>query len=482
MSKKTDIFVYFDVQDNQPDEHNKTGWITNFNKFLTSMVGQIARFEPQVQMSKEGSIPKPEDLKDTVAFVFVASPASIGSGNLARVLENFKSAALNTDPSKSKITASRIFKVLKAPIPQAEQPEIIRAYVGYELYDFDITTGAAQEIKDFFSRNAEQSYWLKLVDLAYDISEVLMSFQEVEIKQGGTETKKIYLAETGPELHTQRNIIKRELQRSGFEVLPRESLPANNAKDFIADNLKNSDLSVHLLGDKILRQNGEDVGEIQNEIASEYLKEKGKDLDFSRLIWISPYFSITSDEQQSYLEKLRRDVEETGNTEIFQTPFEDFKSIVRRILTESSVSEFMEVEESKDKRPKIYIVYEKSDEASLINLSNHLESKGFEVLKPSFSGSLIDIRQQHINHLVNFDGVIVLFGSVNEFWVKMKLLDILKSPGFGRLKSLKNMAVMARAGKKFDTKAFSNYNVTLIENDDPSSSELDQFISKIKES
>ena len=64
----------------------------------------------------------------------------------------------------------------------------------------------------------------------------------------------------------------------------------------------------------------------------------------------------------------------------------------------------------------------------------------------------------------------------------MKLLDIMKSPGFGRVKPIKNMAVMGQSGKKLNTKAFSNFNVTLIEKEDPSSKELDQFLSKIKES
>ena len=44
----------------------------------------------------------------------------------------------------------------------------------------------------------------------------------------------------------------------------------------------------------------------------------------------------------------------------------------------------------------------------------------------------MDIRQLHIQNLVDFDGVIIYSQEVNEYWVKMKLLDILKSPGFGR--------------------------------------------------
>jgi len=452
MSNKNDIFIYFDDQDNLSDDQNNSGWVTNFNRFLASMVGQIARYEPNVNTSIEGAVPSVEDLKDTAVFVFVISPASIGSENCIQALENFKTAALKSGSTKSEILGPRIFKVMKAPVAQDEQAKAI------------------------------QVYWLKLVDLAYDISEVLMAFHEMDDGSKLEEINKIYLTETGPDLHTQRNIIKRELQRSGFEVLPKELLPIENTKDFIREGLKKSVVSIHLLGENILKQEGEDIVGMQNDVASELLKEQDKEIDFSRLIWISPFFRVTTDEQQGYLENLRRDVEETGNTEIFQTPFEDFRSIIRRTLSESSSSEYLETEETGSKKTKIYIVYEKSDSENLDRLVHHLESQDYEVLQPSFDGSLIDIRQQHLQNLVNMDAVIVYFGSVNEFWVKMKLLDILKSPGFGRLKSLNNIAIMGQAGESFNDSAFSNYNVTLIGKDDPTSKELDQFLGKIKES
>jgi len=60
----------------------------------------------------------------------------------------------------------------------------------------------------------KKQYWMKMVDLAYDIHETLLLLKQGEQK---TETKNIfrrktiYLAETGHDLSVQRNIIKREL-------------------------------------------------------------------------------------------------------------------------------------------------------------------------------------------------------------------------------------------------------------------------------
>ena len=272
MNSKTDLFIFFDNQDNLGDKKD-TGWVTSFNRFLTSMIRQITGFDPEIRVSEDGKAPGPDELKDTIALVFIVSPASVTSPQLLKTVENFHAAALKGEKKEDITDTSRIFKVLKVPVALGDQPEKIRQYVGYELYDFDITTGSAQEITDFYSRDAERSYWMKMVDLAYDISEILMMFRESEKAEAiDSENLKVYLAETGPELHTQRNMIKRELQRSGIQVLPRESLPGKEQKQFITSNIQQCDVSVHLFGDRIRKKEGGDFIELQNEVASTYLK------------------------------------------------------------------------------------------------------------------------------------------------------------------------------------------------------------------
>jgi hypothetical protein len=57
-----------------------------------------------------------------------------------------------------------------------------------------------KEYSDFFSQEAEKQYWMKLVDLAYDIHDALMILNEGDIKsevKNIYKRKSIYLAETG---------------------------------------------------------------------------------------------------------------------------------------------------------------------------------------------------------------------------------------------------------------------------------------------
>lgn len=48
---------------------------------------------------------------------------------------------------------------------------------------------------------------------------------------------------------------------------------------------------------------------------------------------------------------------------------------------------------------------------------------------PDFEGELLSVRQKHIDNLRNFDAAIIYRGKVNEQWVRMKILDLLKAPG-----------------------------------------------------
>ncbi len=122
----------------------------------------------------------------------------------------------------------RVFKVMKTPLSNAEQPPRLRDLIGYDMYQLDTETGLMKEYADFFSEEAERQYWMKMVDLAYDIHEALIYLKEGETNaevKNILKRKTIYLAETGHDLSVQRNIIKRELQRHGYIVLPKQTLP-----------------------------------------------------------------------------------------------------------------------------------------------------------------------------------------------------------------------------------------------------------------
>ena len=163
------------------------------------------------------------------------------------------------------------------------------------MYQLDPDSGEIREYTDYFSTEAERQYWMKIVDLAYDIFDTLVFYREerkTEVRNL-QKRKTIYLAETGHDLSVQRNIIKRELQRHGYLVLPNQTLPGNlhDLEKTVRKDLLESNLSIHLIGSaygEIPVGAERSVVDLQNKLAAEKsIKSREDNEDFTRLIWIS---------------------------------------------------------------------------------------------------------------------------------------------------------------------------------------------------
>lgn len=460
MAFEIDVLITFAEKDNETAQKNETGWVSQFKKFLELMLLQVLGTKPNIVLKSEFDTATAPALNNAAILVAVVTKEFVESG---RCLDNVE--AFHKATASSKI--NRIFKVMKAPLTVQEQPPRLRDLIGYEMYQLDTETGMQKEYSDFFSQEAEKQYWMKLVDLAYDIHEALMILNEGDIKAGVKniyKRKSIYLAETGHDLSVQRNIIKRELQRHGYIVLPKNTLPTgvNEVEATVRKDLEECSLSVHLIGSaygEIPEGDDRSIVDIQNRIAAETAaKKKQNKQEFSRLIWISQNLKNASDKQKAFIDTIKRDTEAQEGAEILQNPLEDFKNIMREELLESQ--ERRVADENQEK--SIYLVHDKIDVGDVRPIRDAIEKSGFKVLTPAFEGELLEVRKQHIDNLRNFDGAIIFKGKVNDQWVRMKVLDLLKAPGFGRKKPIQGKAIVS-PGSNLDN--FKNQNLTLITGD-----------------
>jgi hypothetical protein len=312
---------------------------------------------------------------------------------------------------------------------------------------------------------------MKMVDLAYDIFDSLVFLKNQGSKNERSISKKktIYLAETGHDLSVQRNIIKRELQRHGYVVLPNQTLPAHfsDLEKLVVRDIQESSLSIHLIGSAygdIPEGTDRSVVDIQNKIAAEKTVEARKNkLDFMRLIWLSPNLANANERQKGFIENIKRDVEAQDGVEILQTPLEDFKNIMREELVESTAEKRVVLEDLTGR--SVYLMHDRVDDAAIIPLKEAIEKSGFRCLLPEFEGELLELRQKHIENLRNFDAAIIYKGKVNEQWVRMKALDLLKAPGFGRKKPIIGKAIVTTPGSVSNVDSFKSQNLRVIESD-----------------
>jgi hypothetical protein len=372
---------------------------------------------------------------------------------------------MQSDPHYQK----RIFKVFKAPMTSQEQPEKLREMLGYEMYQLNAPSGELQEYSDYFNNTSESQYWMEIVDLSYDVHDRL-----TEIKNGPQKTvlelftrRAVYLAETGRDLTVQRSILTRELQRNGYTVLPDKSLPGKipELENVIRNNLNQCVMSIHLIGGaygEIPEGSDRSIVDIQHRLAGEKSSHARENKEFfSRLIWISPSLSHANERQKIFIESVKRDVETLEGAEILQTPLEDFKNIIRE--------ELVEVTDRKNRAEpagrSIYLLYEKGDHDDVKPYIEAIEKSGFHVLIPSFEGEWLELRQKHIENLLAFDAAIIYKGKSNDQWVRMKALDLLKAPGFGRKKPITAKGIIASAGTVAHRDAYKNQNLRVIESD-----------------
>lgn len=482
---KIDILIIYADADNQSTARSK-GWMTDFKRFLELMMIQLLGEKPNVLLKSEHDSLTGVNLKEVAILIPMLSQAFIKSGKCLDTLEEFITIT-KTDPP-------RIFKTLKEPLTIDEQPSKLRDLIGFNLYSVDANSGETADYEDFFSQEAAQDFWMKMVDLAYDIHETLLLLKFKEEKSAIEpifSRRSIYLAETSHDLIIQRNIIKRELLRHGYKVLPDHTLPKNitDLKKVIKKEIEESSLSIHLIGNsygEIPEGADRSVVDIQNQIAAEKsstLKDKS---EFSRLVWITPNLQYASEKQQAFVENIKRDLSSTEGAEIMQTPLEDFKNIVREELIEVGIDKKLNRKHLHDTRvngkANIYLLYDKLDENDVMPIKRLLEKSEYNILLPIFSGELLDLRQYHISNLRNLDIAIIYQGAVNNDWVRMKLLDLLKAPGFGRRKPIVGKVIISKNDKKIDISAYKNHKIKIIDGAKKNSlDDLKLFLEDIKE-
>ncbi len=457
-----DALIVFADNDNETTANKEPGWVTQFKKFLELMLTQVLGQKPNVVLKAEYDHITSPKLDNTAVLITILSKDFIQSGQCLDHVETFYKVT-ERGPS-----LPRIFKVFKSPLTVTQQPPRLRELLGYEMYLIDPESGEMREYTDYFSTDAERQYWMKMVDLTYDIYDALLSLRgTTKTETINYKRKTIYLAETGHDLSVQRNIIKRELQRHGYHVLPNQTLPgtAGELDRIVKRDLEKSNLSIHLIGaayGEIPEGSDRSVVDIQHKLAAEKtIQSRAAGVDFTRLIWIPTNLTHASERQKAFIENIKRDVEAQEGAEILQTSLEDFKNIMREELMEAV--EKNSLAESKGK--SIYIMHDKVDHAEVKPFIQLAKEAGFEVLIPEFEGELLELRQKHIENLRRLDGAIIYKGKVNEQWVRMKALDLLKAPGFGRKKPIVAKAILTTPNSGINTEAFRTQNLRVIEGD-----------------
>lgn len=332
---------------------------------------------------------------------------------------------------------SRIFKVVKTPVPRDQHPVEIQGLLGYEFFREDPATHRPHEFVKGFGREVELGYWTKLEDLAYDIREVLETIKTQRTGSGPAAPSSgmtVYLAETTSDLSAERDQIRRDLQARGHTVLPDQHLPLTGPEldTMVRATLQSCGLSIHLIGERygvVPEAATHSLVEMQNALAMVYSQQNAA---FSRLVWLPPGLHATDERQQAFLTALQNDPALQVGDNLLQTSLEELKTVIQDKLEPPTEQKASLTDAGSSGLTRIYLIHDQQDQDAIQPLDDYLFGHNCEVLRPLFEDDEGAVSAEHQVNLCDCDAVLIYYGQVEEGWLRGKLRDLRKAPGYGR--------------------------------------------------
>jgi len=181
-----DVYISSAFLDDVPAVGATNGWVTNFARFLNIRSRQLMGTELKMfgrPQPAPDRIPFDElDVEQRFSHVKVFMP--IVSANYAeskwarREVEAFYRAA-ESNGGVQIGDSSRIFKVMKSPVPPADLPLELRSLLGYQFFQLDPNSG---EVREFDYDLSRREFALRVDKLAHDLVELLARWPP----EGGT--------------------------------------------------------------------------------------------------------------------------------------------------------------------------------------------------------------------------------------------------------------------------------------------------------
>ncbi len=461
-NKDFDILIYVPFKKGNLNE-NEINWLNAFQSILEIGLNQISKQKISISnfISSEFLTGKKEIAESAKVIIQLLLNNSYDPGNIlsADQLKNRKIIQVNCHPE----------------IKSETSKEITITNL------FDETTNKTIDLSEHIDE-LKNEIWLKFLDIVFEIKKAVSVAEKETTKSKG----KIFVAESSTDQNINRETIIRELEHLGYEVLPKSNFPKdmNPFSELVHDNLKQSFLSVHLIGNYYAPLiNNIDISsvELQNDLFHEVAAElKAENKVIKRLVWIPTDIKPKSEKQKLYIESFKRNIELLKNTEIVQTPIEVFKTIIENKAEEILDIKIQAKAKSEGiKNKSVYVISNDLNSKIFSDIKQELLKQKLTVLEATQKANKIDLIQEHYFNLINCDALLIDYSVENLQWLNSKLSDILKSPGFGRKKNFLAKSVLINTGKS-PAINLQIKDLDLINNDKKDiSKRLNSFIEKI---
>jgi len=449
MSSKSypnDLFISYAHIDNAFFPGGTKGWIDMLHERLEIRLAQLLGEKPNIWRDRK--LRGYDDFEETLVIelsrsailLAVVTPRYVDSPSCRSEIENFFRLAAERD--RLQFGDKRcVFKIVKTYVPLQDHPTGLQDLLAYEFYERNEASQRVYEFDAEISGQGEKDkrYWSKFEDLAWDLHE-LIKFLEAPQPPGKLSGATIYLAETTSDLAEQRDKVRRELTQFGHTVLPNKALPLEVGafQTAVRDYLQSSQLSVHLIGEYygvVPEREERSIVRLQQDLAI----ERGDDANFSRLIWLPPGLQPKDEKQEKFVIDLQNSFSSHNGSELLQVKLEDLKTIIQSKLTEKAKP--VAAQSNGCGPARVYLICDKQDLIAVEPLQSLLLDRGYEAILPLLDGNDAEVFDDHKENLLLCNAVLIFQGQASEGWLRMKLRELLKLPGYGRTAPLTGKAI-----------------------------------------
>ncbi len=435
---ESDVFISYAAGDDQPPGVEREGWVSRLHRNLEVRVEQISGKRARIWR-----YPGPVDtaglddrwlasVPGAKTLLAVVSPRFVASRGCQRQVEVFQDSAERAGNLRLE-TGSRVFKVVKRPVPVADMPPrlagLFASLLDYEFHELDLETGKARDHEEACGQTAVQRYHDGVYDLARDICAALRTLREGdESGLPATSGATIYLATTTPDVEPQRNRVRRQLLARGHTVLPDRPLPCVEAVLVAAvdEYLERCEFAVHTIGGLygvVPEGTDRSLLEVENRLAAGHAARRG----LNRLIWIPRGIDVRDPRQERWLEGLRADPAQHEGAEIIEDRFDTFKALLLRRLAEQAEHARSP---GRERPPRAYLICDRRDEKAVAEMEDFFFERGVEVSRPPFEASEAEALESHLESLRQCDAAVIYYGAADRRWVESHLRELSKATGY----------------------------------------------------